>query len=145
MPDENAIRPSESDGGHLRREVQSILDRMARAMTTGDGRAMAELWDTPALVIGDKHVMPFTSADEIERFFGGAKEHYNARGIIDTRAEIDALHWPTDRVAMVQVRWPYLDTEGTIRGEESSTYTLRRDDHGNWRLLVAVMQGIRSS
>lgn len=42
---------------------------------------------------------------------------------------------------MVEVRWPYLDADGEERGEETSTYTLRRNDRGELRLRVAVMHG----
>lgn len=115
---------------------------MARAITTGDGRTMADLWETPALVLGDEHVMAVTSREEIEQFFGGAKEQYNAQGITDTRAEIVRLDWATDQIAIVEVRWPYLDPRGAIRGAETSTYTLRRDERGDLKLRVAVMHGV---
>lgn len=128
-----------------RSEVQELLDRMARAITAGDGRTMAEIWETPALVLGDEQVMAVTSSQEVEQFFGGAKEQYNARGIVDTRAEIVSLTWPTDHIAIVEVRWPYLDAQGANRGEETSTYTLRRDDRGQLRLRVAVMHGAKNA
>jgi hypothetical protein len=124
-----------------REEVQQLLDRMARAVTGGDGLAMAGMWETPALVLGNDQVMAVSSPQEIEQFFGGAKEQYNQRGITDTRAEIVRLHWPTDRIAIVEVRWPYLDARGAARGYETSTYTLRRADTGDLKLRVAVMHG----
>ena len=124
-----------------REEVQQLLDRMARAVTGGDGHAMAGMWETPALVLGDDQAMAVSSPQEIEQFFGGAKEQYNKRGITDTRAEIVRLHWPTDRMAIVEVRWPYLDARGTVRGHETSTYTLRRADSSDLKLRVAVMHG----
>ena len=124
-----------------REEVQMLLDRMGRAVTSGDGRAMAEMWDVPALVLSNDEVMAVSAADEIEKFFGGAKEQYNARGITDTRAEIVKLDWPTDRIAIVTVRWPYLDAKGGVHGSETSMYTLRRDDKRKLRLRVAVMHG----
>ncbi len=121
--------------------MQQFLDRMGRAVTTGDGRTVATMWDTPALVLGDERVMAVSAAQEIEQFFGGAKEQYNAKGITDTRAEIVSLDWPTKRIAVVQVRWPYLDAKGSVRGEETSTYTLRRDESGDLKLRVALMHG----
>ena len=122
-------------------EIQSFLDRMARAITSGDGPAVAALWETPALVVGNDKVMPVSSSNELEQFFGGAKEQYNARGITDTRAEILHLEWPTDRIAIVEVRWPHLDANGEIKGSETSTYTLRRDDDGTLKLRTVVMHG----
>lgn len=122
-------------------DVQDFLDRFGRALTAGDGRTIASLWEVPALVIDDAGTRAVASAKEIEAFFGGAKEQYNEQGITDTRAEIVTLDWLTDRIVQVQVRWPYLDDNNDEHGEERSTYTLRRDDSGKLRLRVAVMQG----
>ncbi len=135
---ENAPRES---GRDRRDEVQHFLDRMGRGVTSGDGRTVAAMWEVPALVLGDDHAMSIGTAHEIEQFFGGAKEQYNAKGITDTRAEIVRLEWATPKIAIVQVRWPYLDAQGNVHGEERSTYTLRRDEAGNLKLRVAVMHG----
>jgi hypothetical protein len=121
--------------------VQDFLDELGRAITSGDGAAAARLWETPAYVIGDDMVVAVATDDEVAQFFGGAKAQYNHRGIVDTRAEIIRLSWPTDRLAIVEVRWPYLDGKGDEVGDEVSTYTLRVDDSGALRLRVAVMHG----
>jgi hypothetical protein len=92
-------------------------------------------------VLGDADMKAVGSKAEIEQFFAGAKQQYNAQGITGTRAEITELHWPTERIAIVQVRWPYLDAQGRELGEENSTYTLRRDEDGELRLHVTVMHG----
>lgn len=59
--------------------------------------------------------MTVNSQADLEQVFSGAKEQYNARNITDTRAEIVKLDWPTSRIAIVQVRWPYLDAQGSTR------------------------------
>jgi len=144
MEDQNVIGVQESKetaSGGNRAEVQSLLDRMARSLTAGDGKAVAKMWETPAFVLGDEMAMTVSSEAELEQFFSGAKEQYNAKNITDTRAEIVRLDWPTSRIAIVQVRWPYLDAQGATHGSETSTYTLRRDDSGRLRLRVAVMHG----
>jgi hypothetical protein len=123
-------------------EVQGLLDRMARALTSGDGRAAAQLWDTPALVLSDQGVHAVASNAEVQQFFGGAKEQYNQLGIVDTRPEIQRLTWPTQRLAIVEVRWPWLDAHGRESGSETSTYTFRRDDSGQLKLRAVVMHGI---
>ena len=126
---------------HRDRSMQDFLDALGRAVTAGDGAAAAALWDVPALVVSDADVMAIESRDQIAQFFGGAKAQYNAKGIVDTRAEIVRQWWPTDRIAIVEVRWPYLDADGDERGDETSTYTIRRDDSGDLHLRVAVMHG----
>lgn len=129
----------EPPGGHS--EVQAFLARIARALTAGDGRTVAGMWAVPALVLGDEDVRAVGTLPEVEQFFGGAKEQYNARGILDTRADILELKWLTPRMALVEVRWPYLDRQGDEVGEEISTYVLRRDETGALKVQVAVMQG----
>ena len=121
--------------------VQGFLDRLARAVTSGDTRTIASMWEVPAFVIGNEDARAIHSAAEIERFFAGARDAYNARGIVDTRAEITDLDWIADDLVMVRVRWPYLGADREEHGEESSTYTLKRDANGELRLRVATMRG----
>jgi hypothetical protein len=121
--------------------VQDCLDRLAQALTTGDTQAVATLWQTPALVLGEEDEHAVVSRQEVENFFSSAKAHYNARGVTDTRGDIQRLEWLTPRIALVEVRWPHLDAHGNELGEETSTYVLKRDPSGELKLRVAVMQG----
>lgn len=130
-----------SDTGDGEAEIQEFLDRFARALTAGDGNTVATLWETPALVMGDEMVRAVASAKEVAAFFSGAKEQYNVRGITDTRGDIQRVQWLTERIANVTVRWPYLDAGGQELGEETSTYTLRRDDKGQLKLRAVIMHG----
>jgi hypothetical protein len=125
------------DGG-----VQTFFDQFARALTAGDGKAIGGMFAVPALVLGDKSVQILSERQEIERFFGGAREQYHALGVTDTRAEIHRLEWLSNRIVVADVRWPYLDARGNEKGAEASTYTLRRDDAGELRVQVVVMQGV---
>lgn len=138
---EMVTKGSASKHDHQDAGVQDLLDRFARAVTAGDGDEIASLWAVPAFVIGDDMVRAVNSLEEVKEFFSGAKEQYNARGITDTRPDVFGLEWVTDRIAVVDVRWPYLDERGKEVGEEASTYTLRRDDAGDLKLHVALMRG----
>lgn len=121
--------------------VQGFLDEMAKALIGGDGKLAASLWSLPALIVSDQFVEAVNSVEQLEKMFGGAKEQYNAKGITNTRGEIQRLEWLTDRIALVSVRWPWLDRNGTEHGDESSTYVLRKDDGGRLRMHAALMQG----
>ena len=122
-------------------DVKQLLEQFARALTSGDGRAIARLWDVPALVIGDEAVHSVASREEVERFFSGAKDQYNEMGIVDTRPDIKRLDWVTDKIAMVRVRWPWVDGQGRESGEETSTYVLRREDDGGLKIRAVIMHG----
>jgi hypothetical protein len=123
-------------------QVQEYLNRFSRALVTGDGHTIAGMWGIPALVLGDDMVMAVQAPAEVERFFSGARDQYNKAGITTTHPDITSLRWVTDRVVIVSVRWPYLDDKGNEFGAESSTYTLKRDNQGEFRLHVAVMHGV---
>jgi hypothetical protein len=126
-------------------DLQAFLDAFARFLTAGSGDRIAQMWEYPALVVGDTTLMAVANAAETEKFFGGAKDQYNERGIADTRADIQDSTWLTDRIVTATVRWPYLDGDDNEVGEETSTYTLRRNDDGELRLCVAVMHGAKET
>ena len=132
---ERTNRPDHDDG------VQDLLDAFARGLVTGDGPAIAELWNLPSYVLGDGMARTIEMREEVEEFFTSAKDQYAEMGVTGTRAEITRLEWLTDGIAQVDVRWPYLDAAGGEHGEERSTYTLRRDDAGNLKICIAIMRG----
>src|SRR5688572_30263977 len=109
-------------------EIQAVLNQVAHAVTSGDGRTAGVFWQAPAFVLGDEHELAVADPGEFERFFSGARESYNQRGITSTRAEIQRLDWITGRIALATVRWPHLDAKDEEVGSETSTYVLRRDD-----------------
>lgn len=121
--------------------VQDFLDRFGEALTAGHGEAIAEMWETPAFVLGEGMARVVNTRDEVAEFFGGAREQYNEMGVTDTRAEIVRLDEISDHFVMVRVRWPYLDADGHERGAETSTYTLTREGDGDWKFRITVMQG----
>jgi hypothetical protein len=121
--------------------VQQYLDRFAEAMTSGDTKTMAKLWGVPAFVIGPNEARVVQSESEVEQFFDGAKDMYNERGIVGTRAEIVDLDWVGTDLVIATVRWPYLDQNDRTLGEESSSYTLLRGEDGGFKLRVITMRG----
>lgn len=121
--------------------VQEFLDAFAGAFTSGDGEAVATLWETPAFVLSDDMEQVINSEEEVAQFFSGAKDQYNRLDIVDTRAEIVRLDEITDKLVCVRVRWPYLDRQGREVGAECSTYTLKRGGDTEWRIRIAVMHG----
>ena len=90
-----------------------------------DTKTMAKLWGVPAFVIGQNMAKVVQSEEEVEEFYGGAKDMYNERGIIDTRAEIEDLDWIDQDLVVATVRWPSVRTIRWRRmvasGESSSS------------------------
>lgn len=121
--------------------IRDLFQRMARALTTGNAVGVAALWATPAFLIGPDGAQAVGSNEELAEIFSGAKDHYNARGVVNTRAQITDLRWATERIAIVEVRWPWLDEQGREVGEETSTYTISREGAEGFKLRAAVMHG----
>jgi hypothetical protein len=126
-------------------ELQRILNRLSVAVTAGDGEGAARLWQVPAFVIGSETARAIDTHEEVMELYAGTREMYNARGITDTRPEILDEEWIGDKLAIVKVRWPYLDEQGREIGAEDADYTFCRDDDGQLKLRVAVMRGVEGT
>ena len=122
-------------------EVQEFLERLASALTQGDGKTVATMWAVPALVLSDDGARAVNALSEVDEFFGAAKAQYNAQGIMDTRPDIVELNWLTNRIVLAEVRWPHLDKRGKETGEEYSTYALRRELDGGFKVNAVIMHG----
>lgn len=141
-PGSGAHRAAKAPGdSRARAAVQDYLDRFATAMTAGDTKTMIQLWGVPAFVVGDQMARAVQSESEVEQFFSGTKQAYNARGIVDTRAEIVDLDWISESSVIATVRWPYLDQDGNETGHESSSYTLLRGEDGSFKVRVVTLRG----
>jgi hypothetical protein len=121
--------------------VMDFLRGFSEALIDGDTDAIAAMWETPAMVIADEFVQGIESGEELAQLFQGAREHYNSIGVTDTRPEIVRVDEITDRLVVVRVRWPWMDDDGREVGAECSTYTLRRDSLGDWKIRLAIMHG----
>ncbi|HEV7555345.1 MAG TPA: hypothetical protein VGO00_07830 [Kofleriaceae bacterium] len=100
------------------------------------------MWEVPATIISDDGVMAISHPDQLEPMFSAAKDQYHARGVVDTRGDIQRLTRISDRVFVVEIRWPHLNAKGREVGAELSDYTLRRDDNGNLRIRSVLMRGV---
>lgn len=124
--------------------IHDMLQRFARAFTTGDGPGAAACWEVPALIVmAEGPNRAVATLDEVSAFFGGAAGQYNAQGVTGTRADVQAIAWHADRLATVTVRWPYLDGEGRELGKsESSAYIVRVGADGQARINAVLMLGV---
>jgi hypothetical protein len=122
--------------------IRQLLQRFARAFTTGDGEGAAACWEVPALIVADDGSRAVNSLQEVADFFGGAREQYNAQGVTGTRADVDCVEWYTPRLASVEVTWPWLDAQGRETGKsEASVYVVRLGKDGQARITAVVMRG----
>jgi hypothetical protein len=124
--------------------IHDMLQRFARAFTTGDGPGAAACWEVPALIVmGEGPSRAVATLDEVGAFFGGAAQQYTQQGVTGTRADVQSIAWHADRLATVTVRWPYLDAEGReLKQSESSAYIVRIGPDGKARISAVLMLGV---
>lgn len=123
-------------------DVQAFFDRYGVALNSGDAAEVVACWSVPAFVLADEGARSLTATEEIAHFFGGTKEHDNARGVYATKPIIDDIAWLTPRIVSVDVHWLWYGARSEDRGEESLSYLLRIDDDENLRLHVVVRCGV---
>jgi hypothetical protein len=121
--------------------VRAMLQRFARAFTSGDGAGAADCWEVPALIVHDDASRAVSELKEVAAFFGGAKEQYNAQGVHGTRADVQCIEWHTPAIAAVTVAWPYLDAKGGEVGRSESSVYLVRVKGGAAKICAVVMRG----
>ncbi|MEA3190291.1 MAG: hypothetical protein QOD77_873 [Thermoplasmata archaeon] len=140
-----SARPRRPLAGDDASEVQAFLDGFAAAVTAGDGKAAAACFDYPALMVMGDATQPLEEPEAVAAFFAQAPEQYHAKGIEDTRADIQDVEWLNDRLVLVRTHFPYLDAAGADTGDgETSLYLMRRRKDGSLGLCVAVPLGTDS-
>ena len=125
-------------------ELQGFFEEMARALTEGDAKRVAECWAVPGLFVTDVMAAPVESHEQVREIFEANIGLYRSKGITATSPEIVAIHNSTARLVAVDVRWPYLDATGTPKGEEVSSYVVWIDDEGKPRIRVGYSLGSTS-
>src|SRR5690242_9768026 len=111
----------------LHGEVQDFFNELAKALTVGDGDAVAAHWETPGLLIGAHCVRPMSTQEDVAEFFCRAHEKYNEHGVTSTRADLLDVVPVGERIVLVSVRWAHLAPKEGEVGHESFDYTLRRN------------------
>lgn len=123
--------------------VREMLQRFARAFTSGDGPGAAACWEVPALVVADEGTRAVATLEEVAAFFGGAAKEYHAQGVTGTRVDLQRVEWHTQRLASATVRWPWLDAQGAEVGRAESSVYVVRVDNGQARICAVVMRGMQ--
>lgn len=142
-------KPARASQAEHQDEVQAFLDEFTLLLTSGDGNGVAARFEVPAFVVmADSQYGPSQVLDGPEKaaqFFGKAPDLYHAKGIESTVPDIEELRWLGGGLGIVQVRFPYFDSDGNDLGDgETSVYLIRRTQPGDYRIVAAVALGTDS-
>lgn len=118
--------------------IREFLERLGRALSSGDLDGVVDCWEVPALVLSDEGVVPVTGLGEVRGFFAGAAEWYRSQGLVTTRPEAIRVERLSEKLSAVDVRWPGFDAEGIRKATERSYYILRAGEDGRPHIRLAV-------
>lgn len=131
-----------------------LLTEFLRHLSAGDARAAAELWDVPALILGDEHVHGPLSRERLAEMLAdmpgpGALgpttqrngEQRNGDG--PPELVVERVEWTSQRVASVDARWPRLPRGGLLHGIEAATFLVRTDESNQPKIRALVLHSAR--
>jgi hypothetical protein len=126
-----------------------LLAEFLRHLSVGDARAAAELWDVPALILGDEHVHGPLSRERLAEVLAdtpgpGALERRPQRDP-GTPVEllVERVEWTSQRVATILVRWPRLPRGGVLHGVEAATFLVRSDELSQPKIRGLLLHSAR--
>jgi hypothetical protein len=127
-------------------DVPVFLDRFLDLFAAGDVVGLGELWDLPALVLGDEQVHGLMSRPHLNRLL--AEAVFQPEPTLFTRTgpqhgseEIESLEWISPRVAVVELPWPAGSAGGFLQGVQASTFLLRIDQHDQLKIRGLLLRG----
>ena len=119
--------------------LQAFFVRYGEALAAGDLPTIADCYAVPALVLSDAGSIPVAAREEVEASFQGAVEGYRAQGLVSARPTIVGFEAITERLVFANVRWDYLDEQGSSAQQEGYRYVLRLDDGARPRIQVVIL------
>lgn len=118
--------------------VERTLDKLGKALSTGDIAAVAQCWAVPSLVLSDEGVIAVSEMSQITALFTQAMTWYESQGLASTRPEIEQLEQLSESIFGVTVRWPAFDASGAEVTSERSQYLMVVGEDGEPRIRVAL-------
>lgn len=112
----------------------------------------AQLWDMPALILGDTHVHAPMSLERLASWLRDIEDgadtntppSYGSAGGDappgGSEPLVQRLEWLSKRVAMVDVRWPRRARGGLLAGVEGTTFLIRVDQRGQAKIRGLLLR-----
>jgi hypothetical protein len=134
----------------LARDVPTFMALFLERFAARDVDGIIELWDVPALVLGDEQVHGAMSVSHLAKLFAEAMLPRAGAAFGTANAEpgllsdpIESVEWPSVRVAIVKLRWPGRTLEGFLHGVDSTIFALRVDQFHNLKIRALLLGGAR--
>jgi NTF2-like protein (DUF6841) len=119
-------------------KIRQLLERLGQAVSSGDLKGVSSCWEIPALFLSDEGATAFANSGEIEKVMAQAAEHYRSQGIASTKPELERVDTLSNKLAVVDVRWPSFDASGKEKSSERSHYIVQFRKDGQARIRIAL-------
>jgi hypothetical protein len=148
-------RPSDEDlvlGPVSATTVLALLAAFVGFLDVREHDRAAQLWDLPALILGDTHVHGPMSLDRLASWLrdidGGAVPGMPPSFAVPVGETapgsdeplIQRLDWISMRVAMVHARWPSRPRGGLLDGVSGTTFLIRIDQRGQAKIRGLLLR-----
>jgi hypothetical protein len=111
-------------------EIDDYLTRYAQTLTRFDATAGADLWAEPGMIVDDRFSGVLEDRASMARGLEQSYPLYRALGLASVGHEL-LSHVPlTGAIALLHVRWLFLDEAGLLLTDSTAYYVVRRDDDG---------------
>jgi len=132
--------PSMTATGTPAEALAAMLERFVRYFDLQQFHPAVELWDLPALVLGDGQVHGPMSRPQLERIFEEAVPLANLASLAGQlpragsrqgpSVRVEDAVWLAERVARLRARWPEQRFGGFLTGVEATEFLVRIDESG---------------
>jgi hypothetical protein len=130
--------------------VLVLLASFVGLLDVGEHDRAAQLWDLPALILGDTHVHGPMSLERLATWLRSIEDRADeppSYGMPDGKAPtadgaplIRNVEWTSRRVAVVDTRWPSRPRGGLLAGVEGSTFLIRIDQSGQAKIRGLLLR-----
>lgn len=139
MPNVEGLRARAVTNG-VDESVLAMLDRFFQYVALQQPEPAVELWDLPALILGDGHVHGPMSRPQLQRLLAEAVPLARPESLAGQRPRAGSRQgshvrgddgvWLAERVARIHAHWPEQRFGGFLSGSDSSEFLVRVDEGG---------------
>lgn len=115
-----------------------MLDRLGKAVSSGDLAVISACYEYPAMIVSDEGTIVVEKPEQIEEFMGKGREQYISQGILTTKGELIRYDLISSAVAAIDVRWPGFDKDGKENYTETSHYIVVAGEDSEPLIRVAM-------
>ena len=118
--------------------LRDYFDRYAGALVAFDAEAAAQLWSAPGMIVGEEFSDAVGTRAEMVAGLAQSYPLYERLGLADVDYDLLGTHRISGRLALIRIRWRFLDSRGELLTDSTSEYLLRAEGEPGLQATVCV-------